>query len=111
MKVFQFTAEKKQNLFFEPDRPHRFYGYSLSSPCSLNPLGERVPTACLFSGPRCFLGAPARTNPCTEPGRYFMSARATLDSRREGVNHVEKDRRLPRVDARPPPCQTYRPLH
>ena len=29
MKVFQFTAEKKQNLFFEPDRPHRFYGYSL----------------------------------------------------------------------------------
>ena len=29
MKVFQFTAEKKQNLFFEPDRPRRFYGYSL----------------------------------------------------------------------------------
>ena len=28
MKVFQYTGNK-QNLFFEPDRPDRFYGYSL----------------------------------------------------------------------------------
>ena len=82
-----------------------------SSSRGLNPLGERVPTACLFPGPRGFTGAPARADPCTEPGRHFMPARTTPDSWREGVNHVEKDRRLPRVDARPPPWLTYRPVH
>ena len=80
-----------------------------SSSRGLNPLGERVPTACLFPGPRGFIGAPARADPCTEPGRHFMSARTSPDSRRVGVNHVEKDCRLSRVDARPPPWLTSRP--
>ena len=80
-----------------------------SSSRGLNPLGERVTTACLFPGPRGFIGAPARADPCTEPRRQFMSARTSPDSRRAGVKHVKKDRRLSRVDARPPPRLTSRP--
>ena len=52
-----------------------------TSPRGLNPLAERVPTAFLFFGTRGFPGAPARIDPCTEPGRHFMSARTTPDSR------------------------------
>ena len=80
-----------------------------SSSRGLNPLGERVTTACLFPGPRGFIGAPARADPCTERRRHFMSARTSPDSRRASVKHVKKDRRLSRVDARQPPRLTSRP--